>query len=520
LKKRSDSLDDWETLRQKISGLGERSFRKSYYPELQRRLADLERFRALLDQSNDAIFLVHVPSGRLVDVNESGSLQLGCTKDELIDKLVYEVAELSTSAQMIALLKGVEGRRAKETITTTLHKCGGAELPVEITARLVNFDGEKYAVAVARDITERQQAQERERLLAEVQRRAAELDTTITAIADGVIIYDEAGWIVRMNPTAERILGYTQEIRRLSLRERMALLRMEGADGKPFPVGQMPSEIALRGETATGTIIVIHRPSDGKTIWNSVSAAPIRAPDGRILGAVSVFSDITNMHQLEEQREDLIRAVSHDLRNPLAVVLGQAQIALRYAEKVDLVRKSAEAIDTSARRMNVMIQDLVDVARMEGGQLRLDKRPTDLISFLYDLLERVKTVMHAERIKIDITQEIPPVAADPDRLERILVNLLSNALKYSPPETEVTLSARRKGDEVIVSVADRGLGIAPQDVSQLFQRYYRAKGARKTEGLGLGLYISRMLVEAHGGHIWVESETGQGSTFHFTLPAA
>jgi signal transduction histidine kinase len=226
------------------------------------------------------------------------------------------------------------------------------------------------------------------------------------------------------------------------------------------------------------------------------------------------------MHQLEEQREDLIRAVSHDLRNPLAVVLGQAQIALRYAEKVDLVRKSAEAIDTSARRMNVMIQDLVDVARMEGGQLRLDKRPTDLISFLYDLLERVKTVMHAERIKIDITQEIPPVAADPDRLERILVNLLSNALKYSPPETEVTLSARRKGDEVIVSVADRGLGIAPQDVSQLFQRYYRAKGARKTEGLGLGLYISRMLVEAHGGHIWVESETGQGSTFHFTLPAA
>ena len=223
----------------------------------------------------------------------------------------------------------------------------------------------------------------------------------------------------------------------------------------------------------------------------------------------------------EEQRDTVVHTVSHDLRNALMIIQGQAQLFLRQLGKAGLKgpeMHGAEAIVTSAKRMNAMIEDLVDSARLESGQLRLEKRPVDLNAFVSDLLHRAKEAMDVGRVKVDIPAELPTVLADPNRLERILTNLLTNALKYSPLETEVLFRAESTNKEVLVSVSDRGIGIAPEDIPNLFQRYYRAKGARKAEGLGLGLYITKMLVEAHGGRIWVESELGRGSTFYFTLP--
>jgi signal transduction histidine kinase len=129
-------------------------------------------------------------------------------------------------------------------------------------------------------------------------------------------------------------------------------------------------------------------------------------------------------------------------------------------------------------------------------------------------------VIDTGRINVEIPEGLPKVSADPDRLERILVNLASNAIKYSSPESDVLIRAESNDAEVIVSIADRGIGVHPEDISHLFERFYRAKGARKAEGLGLGLFITRLLVEAHGGRLWVESELGKGSVFYFTLPLA
>ena len=223
----------------------------------------------------------------------------------------------------------------------------------------------------------------------------------------------------------------------------------------------------------------------------------------------------------DEQREDYIRIVSHDLRAPLTIILGHAQMIERAPDKVGPVRKSAEAITTGTRRMSRMIQDLGDAARLETGQLRLERRPVDLRQYLLDLKERLVGTMEVERIRIEAPEGLPPVSADPDRLERILVNLLSNALKYSDPGTEVTVTLAQRGGEIATSVTDRGRGIAPEDLPHMFERYYRARAAReRREGLGLGLYITKGLVEAHGGRIWVESQVGKGSTFSFALPIA
>ena len=231
---------------------------------------------------------------------------------------------------------------------------------------------------------------------------------------------------------------------------------------------------------------------------------------------------IARLKRAEQFREEYISLISHDLRAPLAIIQGHTQVLKRALEKAGIdgtERRSADAVITGVQRMNAMIQDLVDSARLEAGRLRLEKRPIGLRSFVLDLLERARGVLEVQRIKVEIPPDVPEVQADPDRLERILTNLLTNALKYSPPDTEVLIQARTVDHDVMTSVTDRGLGIAPEDLPHIFERFYRVRGPRRPEGIGLGLYITRMLVEAHAGRIWVESEVGKGTIFYFTLPA-
>ncbi len=362
------------------------------------------------------------------------------------------------------------------------------------------------------EIAERARAQlERERLLAEVQRRAAELDATISAISDGLIITDASAAIVRMNEAALRILGVHAGLAPGS-DERSALL----GEGSPL-------DRALHGERVLASRLRIRRP-DGQHRELLVNAGPIREREEDIRGAIMTFADITPIVELQEQWEDILRAVSHDLRNPLTGIYGQAQLVERrllQGSPPERIRESVRWILRSARRMNTMIGDLVDSARSEHGQLRLSRRPIDLPAFLQEYLRERATTMEADRIRMEPTEPLPPVLADADRLERIFDNLLSNALKYSDPETAVTVSFRERAGHVVTSITDRGPGIAPDEVPHLFKRYYRARTAREgREGLGLGLYVTRLLVEAHGGEIWARSELNVGSTFSFSLPIA
>jgi signal transduction histidine kinase len=169
--------------------------------------------------------------------------------------------------------------------------------------------------------------------------------------------------------------------------------------------------------------------------------------------------------------------------------------------------------------MNVMIQDLVDSARIESGQLKVNAAPLDLRQYVLDLKARLAASLAMDRVTVEAPEGLPTAQADPARLDRVLTNLLSNALKYSEPNTPVTVRLTRTDGEIVTAVSDRGRGIAPEELPNLFQRYYRAQAGRERTGsLGLGLYIAKGLVEAHGGRIWVESELGKGSTFSFSLP--
>ncbi len=369
------------------------------------------------------------------------------------------------------------------------------------------------AVAVFQDVTERRQSE------GERARSANHLRLLLESTDEGIYGIDLEGRCTFVNRAAAKMLGYRPD--ELLGKQMHRLTHYRHPDGSPYPEERCPVHRAAgvgRGIRAQDEVLWRR---DGTAFPVDYSAHPV-VERGTIRGAVVTFLDITERKRVEAQREDLVRAVSHDLRTPLTIIQGHAQLLVQMAEATrqdGRQRHSAEAILGAARRMNAMIQDLVDSARLEAGQLRLQREPVELRHFLSDLLERAKVALDVGRVRVEIPEGLLPVNADPDRLERILSNLLSNALKYSPSDTEVKVAVKAAGGEVVVSVADRGVGIAPEDLPHMFERYYRAKAARKTQGLGLGLYITRMLVEAHGDRIWVDSEVGKGSTFSFTLPA-
>ena len=227
---------------------------------------------------------------------------------------------------------------------------------------------------------------------------------------------------------------------------------------------------------------------------------------------------IAELRATREGREDLLRAVSHDLRNPLQIVLLKAQLLGRRGPRDEATQRAAHAILAAGRRMERMLRDLADSARLEGGAvLKLERAPVDVRRFVGDVLDLTHGVFDPARVEVVVPDGLPAVDADPDRFDRILVNLVGNALKYS--SGRVVVGAEPVGGFVRISVADEGPGIAAADQARLFERYQRGH-RHEGEGLGLGLYIVRCLVEAHGGRVELESAPGQGSTFSFTMPVA
>jgi signal transduction histidine kinase len=363
-----------------------------------------------------------------------------------------------------------------------------------------------------------QARQSAERAAEQALRRAAELDAVIDAIADGFVLFGPRGEVLRINRTAARMLLLVGVDARRAFGPGSPIVA-ETAEGKFLPEAEWPVARALAGDVVLGLHLHLRLPG-GVSTWISASAAPIVGPDGKRAGAVLTFSDESAVHALEEARDDLVRMISHDLRTPLNAIYTQAHLLRRAPQDPQRVTERAQSIVRSSERMSSMIHDLVETMLLEARQLPLDRAPVDVAALVGDLLGRLGGGLQVERVRVEIAAGLPRAYADLPRLERIVVNLLSNALKYSPAESEVTLSLAPSGEGLLLTVSDRGVGIAPEDQRQIFERYYRTRGARQPEGLGLGLYITRLLVEAHGGRIEVESQLGQGSTFRVFLPAA
>ena len=363
-------------------------------------------------------------------------------------------------------------------------------------------------------IREQVQAEEAERQL--VQR-----DSLVASLNEGVTILDATGHVLVTNLGEKNLAdlpigsdgAITEDQQRLDLR-RLDDSRLSFAD--------WPWNRALRGERfADYELQQVN--ADGARRRIVFSGSAIRNAEGSVDLAIVVARDVTDLRRLEQSREEFLSLVSHDLRNPLTSIRLHAQFLNRELARKGLHAEAAnaESVIRSSSRMNSMIQDLVESGRLESGRFEMRKEQTNLCQLLVDITERLGSANDQSRLVVDCPEEAPVVPADPERLERAVVNLLTNALKYSPAESPVVVRVRAADREVIVSVVDQGEGISPDALPQLFQRFRQAEAGKKVAGgLGLGLYITRLIVEAHGGRVWVESEPGKGSTFFFTLPFA
>jgi signal transduction histidine kinase len=242
----------------------------------------------------------------------------------------------------------------------------------------------------------------------------------------------------------------------------------------------------------------------------------------RLVSFLTTALTLSAIRERTRQLEDLLHSVSHDLRLPLGALAGQARLLRIHGGDAAFTAARAEAILRSARNMERMIDDLLDGARWKSRQLRLALEPVDLAAWLPPLLERMREALEVERVDVSLPDHPTVVHADPGRLERVVVNLLANALKYSPPEGRVRLAVTaREAGGATLTVSDQGKGIAEEDRPHLFERFHRGSGASAQDGgVGLGLFSARMLISAHGGRIHVQSEPGAGATFLVELPAA
>jgi PAS domain S-box-containing protein len=404
----------------------------------------------------------------------------------------------------------------------------GRELSVSVTASPVRTDtGEIVgAVVVVRDITdERLHATELEFSRALAAESAAQLRATVEHMSDGVIFVNNEGKIVLANAASARLTGLRVPMGTPFARgaRRLRFFRLDGEEiTVPEEIISLRTVITGQGGT---TDVVVERP-DRSRVTLRVTASPVRTPDGQNLGAVSVLRDITeeqarreSLEELNRLKDDFLSVVSHELKTPLTTVVGYAHLLERqHAGKDDESDFAFRELLSEANRMVGIINTLLEISRIQSGGLTdtLDLDYVDLTRLVARLAKTSEVTYPHTTVVAEVPAETIEILADRGRIEQVLTNLLDNAVRYTGGG-KVTVCVCAGAEEAVVSVRDQGPGITPEERETIFEPYGQGKRHHKS-GLGLGLYIAREIVEAHGGRIWVESEPGHGATFSVAFP--
>jgi PAS domain S-box-containing protein len=263
------------------------------------------------------------------------------------------------------------------------------------------------------------------------------------------------------------------------------------------------------------------RRRQGGTVSVGITYAPALRTDGRLLSIVGNVRDITKFRQAEELKTTFISIVSHELRTPVALIKGYVGTLRRDDAEWEpsVVRDSLAVIEDEADHLASLIDDLLDASRLQAGALELSRAEVALDSLARRVVERFRTQSERHTFDVRFPRDVPILQADEQRLTQVLNNLLSNAVKYSPSGGTIRVQGSVRPDEVVVCVSDEGPGIDPADAPHVFERFYRSPSAsQRTQGAGLGLFLAKSVVEAHGGRIWVDPERDRGARLCFSLP--
>jgi two-component system phosphate regulon sensor histidine kinase PhoR len=343
------------------------------------------------------------------------------------------------------------------------------------------------------------------RLIAEQERARTRLEATLANLNDGVVITDEAGVVVRLNGAAASMLGITNQ----------------EAIGRPFVLVSRDHDLAGLLTTALETdaprtTAVEHGP--GRRMLEA-SAQPFSG-GGERLGLV-VLRDVTELRTLERVRREFVANVSHELRTPLASIRAVTEtLESGVVDDPAVANQFLRQVIGETDRLTALVDELLDLARVESGRTALRRQAHDPVDLIVRAVERLRPQVERAglALRVEAAPGLPPVQVDRGRIEQVLLNLVHNAVKFTPAGGEIRVGAEVSHGMLRVSVRDSGVGIAAEELPRIFERFYKTDTARRSDGSGLGLAIAKHIVQAHGGAIGAESDPDRGTTFFFSLP--
>jgi two-component system phosphate regulon sensor histidine kinase PhoR len=339
----------------------------------------------------------------------------------------------------------------------------------------------------------------------ELRTERSKMEAVLGNMSDGVVIVDPSGDIQLFNPAVLRLFeNEDQNITGKSLIQALRHHQLVDLWNRCVQTGEQQ---ATTLETTPGRLFI--------------QAIATQLQDSLPGMTLMVFQDLTRVRKLETVRRDFVSNVSHELRTPLASLKALTETLQESAlEDPPAARRFLGQMETEIDNMTQIVQELLELTRIESNRFPLQRMRVDPCEVAAPAIERMR--LQAERAGLNLQMEcpdhLPPVKADPDRIEQVLVNLIHNAIKFTAPGGDIAIAAQPKDEYIVFSVRDTGIGIPPEALSRIFERFYKADRARAGGGTGLGLSIARHIIEAHGGRIWATSEVDKGSTFYFTLP--
>ncbi len=334
----------------------------------------------------------------------------------------------------------------------------------------------------------------------------AKLNAILSNMSDGAILVDQTGKVILINPAARHLFKFFDDLGTIQA-NLIEICRLH-------EVIDLWESCKISRQTKS---VTVETPSDREYIQVIGSDLSEVLPGTTLL----LFQNLTTLRRLETVRRDFVSNVSHELRTPLASLKALTETLQGGAiNDPPAAERFLSQMDEEIDNLTQMVQELLELSRIESGKVPLQKQPIRAVDLIKPAITRME--LQAERAKIELvnlcSDELPQVEADPSRMQQVLVNLIHNAVKFTPPNGKITLDAKVDKSSVVFSVKDTGVGIPEEEVDRIFERFYKADRARSGGGTGLGLSICRHLVEAHDGTIWAESCPGEGSTFFFTLP--
>ncbi|MBM2812083.1 MAG: sensor signal transduction histidine kinase [Chloroflexi bacterium] len=350
----------------------------------------------------------------------------------------------------------------------------------------------------------------------------ARLRAVVSHLVDGLVIVDRDGLVRLVNPAASRLLdlapGWAEG------RPVVAVLRdheLAGLVSKALAAGSGPIDSGRPLEIGPQIVDLV-----SGTQRRSVQAIASRIPgaDGTGDQALLVLQDVTELKRVETVRREFVANVSHELRTPIASIKALVETLEAGAlDEPETARDFLSRMGIEVDGLAQLVEELLELSRVESGQVEMRFGPFDAAAIVRGGAERLRPQAERQgvRLVVNLPEGLPRVRVDPERIQQVIVNLVHNAVKFTPPGGTVTVNAEQRAEEVVVTVADTGVGIDADVLPRLFERFYKAERARASGGTGLGLAIVKHVVQSHGGRIWAESAgEGRGATFTFTLPVA